>query len=469
MSRTPPANDGACGGSGGSSGRHSSSHPASSSALSRKDHQLQQRLLAEAMASLQLHQPHEKPPPSIPPSAVDASLPSDSRETTSPPPHSHDHPTITILVVADIDLASASELSEYALRHRLHIDLCIACGSFCRDEDLTKMAAMSNPSSSTSKGHFGRSNDGDDDDEPRRGEFVGGRGGGSGGGDTTPVPISRAMAGGGGRGGVLRSIMALSGPNKSQSPNCWYPRRTATDAAAAEGSGVVAAGDAAATTGGSSSGRSGWDATPLFRTREQTSALEGLMTATLSQLENIVCRVVYCPGSTDPITSILGQAAAAVAATDEVGAAVRSPSAPPRRYTPNSRNVHRQWLPLAPGLGTAALLYLDCSDQLVRDATAALVRWSSAPGGGSRSNRRGDRQQDDIDDDDEDEDDDDDDDEDNEANENIALWIDQLKQLKQQYVSCTRSASPFGPAHSFFVILRRVSGARGTGPSSRAC
>jgi hypothetical protein len=151
------------------------------------------------------------------------------------------------------------------------------------------------------------------------------------------------------------------------------------------------------------------------------------MTATLSQLENIVCRVVYCPGSTDPITSILGQDA--IANNDEMGVHHQHP----RRYTPNSRNLHRQWLPVAPGLGTAALLYLDCSDDLVHDATAALVRWSSAPGGGSHSkNKRGnggldgDRHHDDDDDEDEE------DDEDNEANENIALWIEQLQQLKQQ-------------------------------------
>ena len=162
------------------------------------------------------------------------------------------------------------------------------------------------------------------------------------------------------------------------------------------------------------------------------------MTATLSQLENIVCRVVYCPGSTDPITSCLGQRAATT--SDDSAAHPhrhRHHHHHPRRYTPNSRNAHRQWLPLAPGLGTAALLYLDCSDDLVRDATAALLRWSSAPGGGSRNGRRtgsdGDRQRGDDDDDDNDEDDEtDEDDEDNEANENIALWIEQLQQLKQQ-------------------------------------
>lgn len=149
------------------------------------------------------------------------------------------------------------------------------------------------------------------------------------------------------------------------------------------------------------------------------------MTATLSQLENIVCRVVYCPGSTDPITSCLGQESSSASASGHLRH--------PRRYTPNSRNVHRQWLPLAPGLGTAALLYLDCSEELVQDATAALMRWSSAAPGGGKSSRRkhdgdyGNEEDDDEEDDDEDEDD-------NEANENIALWIEQLQQLSQQYV-----------------------------------
>jgi hypothetical protein len=402
---------------------------------------VQLRQLAEAMASLQLPQATSGLPPvgpAKPSSSPDSSPPNESDETPSPAAPNHEHPTITLLVVADLDLASASELSEYALRHRLHIDLCIACGSFCRDEDLVKMAAASSLSSSSSTSPIASSSPasyGRNDNEPhQRGGFVG-RGVGGGSDGVSSAPIDRAMAGG--RGG-LRSIMALAGPNKSQGPNCWYPRRSASATATAEVGTATDAGSTASSTGGSGE-RCGWDATPFFRTREQTSALEGLLTATLSQLENIVCRVVYCPGSTDPITSCLGQAAVP---NEELGAssAAHHQSHHPRRYTPNSRNLHRQWLPLAPGLGTAALLYLDCSDDLVQDATAALLRWSSAPGGGSHNKKRGgggggadgDRQHDD--DEDEEEDEDDDDDEDNEANENIALWIEQLKQLKQQYV-----------------------------------
>jgi hypothetical protein len=410
--------------------------------------QLQQ--LAEAMASLQLPQalPSGLPPggPATPLSTADTSPPSESSaaasesdETPSSAAPDHEHPTITLLVVADLDLASASELSEYALRHRLHIDLCIACGSFCRDEDPAKMALASSLSSSSSSSSpiasSSPASHGRNDEPHQRGGFVG-RGVGGGMDGVSSAPIDRTMAGG--RGG-LRSIMALAGPNKSQGPNCWYPRRSATAEAAAAVGTATDAGAAASSTGGSGE-RCGWDATPFFRTREETSALEGLLTATLSQLENIVCRVVYCPGSTDPITTCLGQAAVPNEELGASAAAAHHQSHHPRRYTPNSRNLHRQWLPLAPGLGTAALLYLDCSDDLVQDATAALLRWSSAPGGGSHSKKRGgggggvdgDRQLDD--DDEEEQDEDDEDDEDNEANENIALWIEQLKQLKQQYV-----------------------------------
>ena len=41
---------------------------------------------------------------------------------------------------------------------------------------------------------------------------------------------------------------------------------------------------------------------PFFRFAEESEVLEGLMTAALGQLGNIVCRVVYCPGWHDPIS-----------------------------------------------------------------------------------------------------------------------------------------------------------------------
>lgn len=88
---------------------------------------------------------------------------------------------------------------------------------------------------------------------------------------------------------------------------------------------------------------------PFVRSREETAALEGLVTAALSQLENIVCRVIFCPGSTDPITTIL---------PGENGREKL-------RLTPNSRNIHQQWLPLAPSLGCAGLLYLESPEKVV--------------------------------------------------------------------------------------------------------
>ena len=74
------------------------------------------------------------------------------------------------------------------------------------------------------------------------------------------------------------------------------------------------------------------------RSPEENAAMEGLMTATLSQLESIVCRVVFVPGNTDPIAL---------------------PNKQNKRLTPNSRNLHKQWMPLGPGLGCAGLLHLD--------------------------------------------------------------------------------------------------------------
>ena len=136
-------------------------------------------------------------------------------------------PTLRILAVADIDLASAAALAEYSLNEKElgagNVDLCIACGPFVRDEDVRKRY--------------------------------------------------------------------LQGRSK------WRQQHRA----------------------------------PQDRTREETAALEGLMTAALSQLESIVCRLVFCPHPTDPSTTIF--------TTEHL------------RLTPNSVNVHQRWLQLAPGIG----------------------------------------------------------------------------------------------------------------------
>ncbi|GKY91122.1 hypothetical protein MPSEU_000085000 [Mayamaea pseudoterrestris] len=169
----------------------------------------------------------------------------------------HSSHVLRILVVADLDLPSASALAEYSLQQNNFsidasmVDLCIACGSFARNEDL--------------------------------------------------MPYLR------GKQACLQLCRQQEVP------------------------GVRAT-------------------TPFFRSREDTAALEGIMTAALSQLESIVCRVVYCPGSQDPVTTLFAD---------------RS-----RWLTPNSRNIHQQWLPLAPGIGCAALLYLDSAETAVKNASS---------------------------------------------------------------------------------------------------
>ena len=87
------------------------------------------------------------------------------------------------------------------------------------------------------------------------------------------------------------------------------------------------------------------------------------MTAALSQLESIVCRVLYIPGDTDPIFHKMK-----------------------RRLTPNSRNLHNQWMPLCPGLGCAGLLHLDWR------------KYEAMYGGGGRGGDEEDEEEDDIDD-----------------------------------------------------------------------
>jgi hypothetical protein len=220
-----------------------------------------------------------------------------------------------LLVVADVDLASAARLSEYAIRNRIAADLCVACGPFCRDRDLAPYGGGGMAGAgvgSAAAGGGGRHSEGDRPGAP------------------SSLPIRQRH----------RRAAAAAAAAKlllSESPELGEPDEPAVESLLA-----------------SSPSR-----TPLFRTREQTGALEGILTATLSQLENIVCRVAYCPGSTDPITVGYwshrpGPALAAAAATT-------TPALPPRprRLTPNSRNVNRQWLPVAPGLGAAALLHLD--------------------------------------------------------------------------------------------------------------
>lgn len=207
-----------------------------------------ERWIQQALAGLQLpHMPQN---------------PLQQDQSGQPSPSS---PSIRILLVSDVDLPSASALAEYTLLQNnqvfdaSRIDLCIACGPFCRDEDL--LPYLKGKQRKQLQHIF-------DDDRNHR--------------------------------------------SSSQSSNNHQHRR---------------------------GGRSSAWSSVFFRSQEETAAMEGLVTAAISQLESIVCRVVFCPGSTDPMST--------------------STSPEELRFTPNSRNIHRQWLPLAPGLGCAGLLFLD--------------------------------------------------------------------------------------------------------------
>jgi hypothetical protein len=225
--------------------------------------------------------------------------------------------TFRILVVADVDLKSASALAEYTLQQKnqvfdaSRIDLCIACGPFCRDQDL---------------------------------------------------------------------LPYLRGKQKTARQNLHQSQLKSPETAN----------------------------TPFFRSQEETVALEGLMTAALSQLESIVCRVVYCPGSSDPLTTLLSA----------------------KRLTPNSRNVHRQWLPMVPGLGCAALFYLDAPQILMAEKS------SSSGGQGDGGNGLS-YEEDDIDPQDGSE---------NNGEDTMALLTEQLIGIQQRYVSALLRCSNKGYA-----------------------
>jgi len=82
-------------------------------------------------------------------------------------------------------------------------------------------------------------------------------------------------------------------------------------------------------------------------TRQDMCANEGIITGILSQLESIVCRVLFVPLAVqDPLST-----------SDTL--AIRH-----ERLTPNARNIQRRWMPLAPGLGCTGL-----SDPIVRQTT----------------------------------------------------------------------------------------------------
>jgi hypothetical protein len=208
--------------------------------------------ISDALASLQLpHMPESSRGQSKKLSCDSSSA--QQQQQRDPPP------TIRILVCADLDLNSTSDLAEYILQQKHFdatlIDLIIAAGPFSRHDDLAQYSS-----------------------------------------------------------------------GRRYRPKSIQPHRRPVHSSLRENSDNISR------------------LIPFFHTREETAALEGLMTAALSQLESIVCRVVYCPGYSDPLTTV---------------------TTANKRLTPNSRNIHRQWLPLAPGLGCAGMFYIDGADKLM--------------------------------------------------------------------------------------------------------
>jgi len=283
-------------------------------------------------------------------------------------------PSIRILIVSDIGLESACRLAEEALPSSSssssssaasststsnplhHVDLCIACGPFCHDEDLRPYLQ-------------GR--------QRRRHVSRCGSSTGSGIGSSSTSPLSTALAAApywNRRGGVLQPL-ASSPISQKQQQQQQYQQQP---------SGV--------------------------RSREEIASMEGLMTAALSQLESIVCRVLYIPGPTDPITTFstspsdkpldksttklpFGLDYFLTNRTNTIPSPTRDwnhtihhhhhrqdsnndnndnindnrsqmmmgfppPYMKERRLTPNSRNIHQHWIPLCHGLGCAGLLYV---------------------------------------------------------------------------------------------------------------
>lgn len=214
-------------------------------------------------------------------------------------------PTIRILVVADIDLESVSALAESALQDMpqenplQRVDLCIACGPFCHEDDLRHY-------------YQGR--------QRRRHAARHGASYHAKTRSTVPIQVWR---GGGGVGNTVPPFPAMP----QQSASCFHNTSHSHSKQSTYSAGPTSS-------------------YPYKRTREETAALEGLMTAALSQLESIVCRVLFVPGKSDPISTITSSSTS-LAYTKE------------RRLTPNSRNIHQHWIPLCPGLGCAGLLYVD--------------------------------------------------------------------------------------------------------------
>ncbi|CAJ1926420.1 unnamed protein product [Cylindrotheca closterium] len=234
--------------------------------------------------SLDLHDPSDLDPMVNRKKRKDKKLKRQQKALTSlqlPQLNYKDTPTIRILVVADVDLHCASALAEAALVSTADnplrkVDLCIACGPFCKEDELNiyyhgrqrTLRVRPTPSS-----HYNN-------------ETL----------SSSSSSLQYRYHHNHHQQQVRPQLPLITSPYKQQN----------------------------------------FHDKPIKRSLEENAALEGLMTAALSQLESIVCRVLYIPGETDPIFHKMK-----------------------RRLTPNSRNIHQQWMPLCPGLGCAGLLHLD--------------------------------------------------------------------------------------------------------------
>jgi hypothetical protein len=341
------------------------------------------------------------------------------------PQHHHDPsspsnpPTIRILVAADIDLSSASALAEAALRRwsggrdskstrsstsgtdnsneydynpLKSVDLCVACGPFCSEEDIQRYyrgrqlrKRRHNVVCRPDYYHYRYQQPGHQQYRRHHYDYL------DGGGDLSSSTISRGwqptMTT---TSSSLTTSPLLSSQQHQHHQSMQYDRITGSSRIPfsqphqyrqhQQYQQQTHCDHDYHNYGQQSNPQNIPEPYPYKRTMEETAALEGLVTAAISQLESIVCRVVFVPSKTDPVTTLLlsssmddkkqddgnvvqqqqqqQQQNANEATTTATPSSFPTTTPTPRRLTPNSRNVHQQWIPLAPGLGVAGLAQL---------------------------------------------------------------------------------------------------------------
>lgn len=358
-----------------------------------------ERNIQEALASLQLpHMPvaafHQLDDRSDqnkhPSSSTAASSTTHSRSHTRTQQQQQQQqllPSITIMVCADIDLQSTSALAEYTLQQKNRvfdanaIDLIIAVGPCARDTDLLR--------------------------------YCQGSGGAAMGRNSSASSSNRQQRT---NGRTRRQRMQQASQQQHTTQPQYYSGK------------FVQHFDNAMV--------------PFFRTREESAALEGLVTAALSQLESVVCRVVYCPGWQDPLTVLQPpQRCSSNSCSSASSSSCMINNNNTKRLTPNSRNLHQQWLPLAPGLGCAGLFFLDGTEQLAAEYRNLCSY--DAPNNNNNTNNSND-----------------DDSDASEEQDSMTILSEQLKKLQQWYVlqrgvSC-RHAIPVKQSTTAYAALSGV-------------